>query len=79
MHMAYHPLPRFDPSASYVATKPFILFGVPMVAGSPIPAELPKRRVQQLYEVRKVTIAPKAKPVIPVLPTHQKEKVTRGR
>ena len=25
--MAYHPLPRFDPSAQYVATRPFLLAG----------------------------------------------------
>jgi hypothetical protein len=56
--MAYHPLRRFDPSANYVATRPFLLEGTMLEPGSPIPPGTPERLIRKLYDIRKVVVAP---------------------
>ncbi len=82
--MAYRALPKFDPSARFLATARLPVFnGVPMQPGEamppppaePGPARLYTRLLRQLYELRKITM------VEPSAPTQKqrKEKPTHGR
>ena len=68
--MAYRSLPKFDPSARYLATARLGAFnGVRIPEGEPMPsvpvhageAVAYRRRLRQLYEARKIAVAPKTK------------------
>ena len=83
--MAYHALPKFDPSAQFLVTARLPVFnGVPLKPGeampslpdSPGPRRVYVRQLRQLFDLRKVTMVdPPASPQIKT----QKEKPTHGR
>jgi hypothetical protein len=82
--MAYHALPKFDPSAQFLATARLPVFnGVPMAPGeamapppdAPGPRRLYLRQLRQLFELRKITMAePSANPQ-----TKTRKEKTHGR
>ncbi len=83
--MAYHALPKFDPSARFLVTARLPVFnGVPLKPGeampprpdSPGPRRVYVRQLRQLFDLRKVTmVEPPAGPP----PKSQKEKPFHGR
>jgi hypothetical protein len=83
--MAYHALPKFDPSAQFLVTARMPVFnGVPMKPGEimspppddPGPRRLYLRQLRQLFELRKITMVEPA--AIPQIKPH-KEKPNHGR
>lgn len=83
--MAYRTLPKFDPSARFLATARLpVLNGVAMKPGDtlppppagPGPARVYVRLLRQLYELRKITMAG---PSANLHSKQRKEKTTHGR
>lgn len=51
-------LPPFNPDAQYIAARPLTLAGKQLKPGQAIPPGIDIRRVQQLFENRRVAVAP---------------------
>ncbi len=53
-----HPIRRFDPNGPFVARRRITLAGATFEAGADVPADAaPTRRLRQLYEWRRLTMA----------------------
>ena len=57
--MAYRSLPKFDPSARYIANRAFLFNGAQIQPGDAV-VGVPDRRLRQLYGMRHVLMAPPA-------------------
>ena len=57
--MAYRSLPKFDPSARYIANRAFLFNGAQIQPGDAV-VGVPDRRLRQLYGMRHVLMAPAA-------------------
>lgn len=51
-------LPPFNPEAQHIATRPLTLAGKHLKPGQVIPPAVDLRRVRQLYETRRISVAP---------------------
>jgi hypothetical protein len=57
--MAYRSLPKFNPEARFVANREFLYNGQKIQPGDLV-ADIPERRLRQLYGMRHVLMAPAA-------------------
>jgi hypothetical protein len=83
--MAYHALPKFDPSAQFLVTARLPVFNgatlkpgeaMPPLPDSPGPRRVYVRQLRQMYERRRITMI--ETPAIPPIKS-QKEKPIHGR